>query len=199
MSTMLDASFAQLAAPVAEALRGITVGVHVRGNRRAGAGAGVIWHADGLVVTNAHCIRHRTVGIHTPGGQSLAARVVGHDARADLALLEVPELRGVAPQLGDVETLRAGELLIAFGHPLGIDGALALGVLHALARDARTGTTRWVCADIRLAPGNSGGPLADAAGRVVGINTMIVGGLGLAIPTSIVQRFVARVRPALAA
>jgi serine protease Do len=89
--------------------------------------------------------------------------------------------------------------LIAYGHPLGVRGALALGVLHAVVRDAGSGAARWICADIRLAPGNSGGPLVDAAGRIVGINTMIVGGLGLAIPTSVVQRFVARVRPALAA
>jgi serine protease Do len=101
--------------------------------------------------------------------------------------------------LADVESLRAGELLLALGHPLGVQGALALGVLHAVARDPRSGDVRWVCADVRLAPGNSGGPLADAAGRVVGINSMIAGGLGLAIPTPVVQRFVARVRPALAA
>jgi serine protease Do len=184
---------------VADSLREITVGVHAAGDRRAGEGAGVIWHPDGLVVTNAHCVRHRRLSIRTADGRSLDADVVAHDSRLDLALLETPGLRGRAPVLGDVETLRAGELLLALGHPFGVSGALALGVLHAIARDPRSGGVRWVCADVRLAPGNSGGPLADAAGRVVGINTMIAGGLGLAIPTPVVQRFVARVRPALAA
>jgi serine protease Do len=186
-------------AAVADSLREVTVGVHVSGDRRAGEGAGVIWHADGLVVTNAHCIHHRRVSIRTADGQSLDANILAHDPRLDLALLGVDALRGRVAELADVESLRVGELLLAFGHPLGVSGALALGVLHAVARDPQSRAARWVCADIRLAPGNSGGPLADAAGRVVGINTMIVGGLGLAIPTPVVQRFVARVKPALAA
>jgi serine protease Do len=192
-------------AAVAESLREITVAVHASGDRRAGEGAGVIWHPDGLVVTNAHCVparfagTRRRVAARTGDGLTFEADVVAHDARLDLALLSAPAFRGRAPQFGDVESLRPGELLLALGHPLGVSGALALGVLYAVARDRRSGSARWVCADLRLAPGNSGGPLADAAGRVVGINTMVVGGLGLAIPTSVVRRFVARVRPALAA
>jgi serine protease Do len=198
-------------AAVAESLREITVAVHAPGDRRAGEGAGVIWHPEGIVVTNAHCVprpavagtpfagTRRRVAARTGDGLTFEADVVAHDARLDLALLSAPALRGRAPQFGDVESLRPGELLLAFGHPLGVSGALALGVLYAVARDRRSGSARWVCADLRLAPGNSGGPLADAAGRVVGINTMVVGGLGLAIPTSVVRRFVARVRPALAA
>ena len=184
---------------IADSLREITVGVHVKGDRRAGEGAGIIWHADGLVVTNAHCVRRHELRVRTATGDLLDAELVAHEPRIDLALLDVPGVRGRAPQLGQVESLRAGELLIAYGHPLGVRDALALGVLHAVVRDRRSNAPRWVCADIRLAPGNSGGPLVDAAGRVVGINTMVVGGLGLAIPTSVVQRFVARVRPALAA
>jgi serine protease Do len=186
-------------AAVADSLREITVGLHAAGTRRGGEGAGVIWHADGLIVTNAHCVRHRTLTVRTADGRSLDASVIAHDGRLDLALLDAPALRGRTPELGDVESLRAGELLVAFGHPLGVRAALALGVLYTLARDPRSGDVRWICADVRLAPGNSGGPLADAAGRIVGINTMIAGGLGLAVPTSVVQRFVTRVRPALAA
>jgi serine protease Do len=184
---------------VADLLREITVGVHTAGDRRSGEGAGVIWHLDGLVVTNAHCVGHRRLSVRTADGRSVDADVVARDQRLDLALLEAPGLRGGAPVLGDVESLRTGELLLALGHPFGVPGALALGVLHTVARDPRSGGARWICADLRLAPGNSGGPLADAAGRVVGINTMIAGGLGLAIPTPVVQQFVARVRPALAA
>jgi serine protease Do len=197
---MLDISEAQRdLAVIAESLREITVVVQVPGERRGGEAAGVIWHAEGLVVTNAHCIRHRRVAVRAVNGESLAANVIAHDASLDLALLDVPGLRASTPRLGNVEALRTGEVLVAFGHPLGVQSALTLGVLHAVARDPRSGEARWVCADIRLAPGNSGGPLSDAAGRVVGINTMIVGGLGLAIPVSVVKRFVARARPALAA
>ena len=184
---------------IADSLREITVGIHAAGARRSGEGAGVIWHPDGLVVTNAHCIRHRRLSVRIGEGHSVDADIVAHDPRLDLALLETPSLGARAPVLGDVESLRAGELLLALGHPLGVAGALALGVLYTVARDVRSGAVRWICADIRLAPGNSGGPLADAAGRLVGINTMIAGGLGLAIPATVVQRFVARVRPALAA
>jgi serine protease Do len=186
-------------ARIADSLREVTVGVHGQRDLRAGEGAGVIWHSDGLVVTNAHCIRQREVGIRTASGELLDAEIVAHERELDLALLEIPRLRGRSPILADVESLRAGEVLIAYGHPLGVRGALALGVLHAVVPDPRSGAPRWICADIRLAPGNSGGPLVDAAGRIVGINTMIVGGLGLAIPTPVIQRFVARVRPALAA
>ncbi|MFN2565823.1 MAG: S1C family serine protease [Gemmatimonadaceae bacterium] len=184
---------------VADSLREITVAVHPAGARRAGEGAGVIWHPAGLLITNAHCVRHRRVAARTSDGRTFDAEVVAHEPRLDLALLVAPGLRGRAPELGDVEALRPGELLLALGHPLGVREALAMGVLYAVARDPRSGSARWICADVRLAPGNSGGPLADAAGRVVGINTMVAGGLGLAIPTPVVQRFVSRARPAQAA
>jgi serine protease Do len=108
---------------------------------------------------------------------------------------------------GDPGELRPGALVVALGNPLGWTGALALGVVHGLDRfggdgrpdrperpdrpDRPVRPVRWIRADIRLAPGNSGGPLADAQCRVVGINTMVVGGLGLAIPASAVARFLA--------
>ncbi|HYS68626.1 MAG TPA: trypsin-like peptidase domain-containing protein, partial [Gemmatimonadaceae bacterium] len=89
----------------------------------------------------------------------------------------------------DPESLRTGELVFAHGHPLGIRDALAMGVLHAVTRD-RSKSPRWIVADVRLAPGNSGGPLVDAEGRLVGINSMVVNGLGVAVPASLVQQFV---------
>jgi serine protease Do len=83
----------------------------------------------------------------------------------------------------------AGELVIALGHPLGVANAAALGVVHRAPTGA-PGPAGWLHADIRLAPGNSGGPLADAAGRVAGINAMIAGGLGIAVPTHVIEQFV---------
>src|SRR4029450_8978197 len=87
--------------------------------------------------------------------------------------------------------LRTGDLVVALGHPWGITGAIALGIVHVV--ETRRGAPRWIRADIRLAPGNSGGPLADARGRVVGVNTLIAGGLGVAVPTTTVTRFLAEV------
>ncbi len=74
-----------------------------------------------------------------------------------------------------------------------------MGALHSIVRDKRTGEARFIAADIRLAPGNSGGPLVDAEGRLIGLNGMIVGGLGVAIPASVVQAFVTRATSARAA
>jgi serine protease Do len=82
--------------------------------------------------------------------------------------------------------------VIAIGNPLGFSGALSTGVVHAVGRLRGLGARNWVQADVRLMPGNSGGPLADAGGRVVGINTMIAGGLALAVPSNTVAEFLAR-------
>jgi serine protease Do len=86
--------------------------------------------------------------------------------------------------------LRVGAVVAALGHPLGLRRTITAGVVHALSPPV-PGGRRWIHADLRLAPGNSGGPLADSAGLVVGINTMIAGGLALAIPINDVRRFVA--------
>jgi len=91
------------------------------------------------------------------------------------------------PRGGDAEALAPGSLVLALGHPLGVAHALSLGVVHGVT--TRHGTPRYISADIRLAPGNSGGPLVDTSARVVGVNAMIVGGLGVAIPTSVVRAF----------
>jgi serine protease Do len=82
--------------------------------------------------------------------------------------------------------------VFAHGHPLGVRDALAMGVLHGIARDPDGDQPRWIIADVRLAPGNSGGPLVDAEGRLVGINSMVVNGLGFAVPAALVQQFVER-------
>jgi serine protease Do len=88
--------------------------------------------------------------------------------------------------VGDARSLRTGEIVVALGHPFGVPGALSVGVVHAVPN----GDDAWLRADIRLAPGNSGGPLATLDGAVLGINCMIARGLGIAIPSHIVDRFV---------
>jgi serine protease Do len=94
--------------------------------------------------------------------------------------------------VGDSNALRAGQIVLAVGNPLGFVGALSTGVIHGRGPVPGLGRRTWVQADVRLAPGNSGGPLADAEGRVIGINTMIAGRLALAVPSSDVAAFLRR-------
>jgi len=173
---------------LAEGLREAVV--EVRSGETA-SGTGIIWGGAGLIVTNAHCIRRGTSLQVISGGKWREAHALAYHPHHDLALLAAPSVTGPLLELRDPESLRAGELVFAHGHPLGIRDALAMGVLHAVTRD-KSGSARWIVADVRLAPGNSGGPLVDAEGRLIGINSMVVNGLGVAVPASLVQRFVER-------
>ncbi len=155
----------------------------------SGSGTGIVWGGAGLVVTNAHCVGGGAALQVGAGGKWREAQALAYHPQHDLALLSAPSVTGPLLELRDPETLRAGELVFAHGHPLGIKDALAMGVLHAVTRDRRK-SPRWIVADVRLAPGNSGGPLVDAEGRLVGINSMVVNGLGVAVPASLVQQFV---------
>ena len=158
----------------------------------SGCGTGIIWGGAGLVITNAHCVPNEASLQVSAGGQWRGARALAYHPRHDLALLAAPAVSGPLLEIRDPESLLAGELVFAHGHPLGVRDALAMGVLHGITRDGRTGRPRWIIADVRLAPGNSGGPLVDAEGRLVGVNSMIVDGLGVAVPATLVERFVAR-------
>lgn len=154
-----------------------------------GGGAGILW-APNLIVTNAHVARAPRVRVGLADDRHVEAHLVGADRRTDLALLRMPRSGVAAAALADSDAVRVGDLVVALGHPFGVRRTLTAGVVHALA-PAPPGGRRWIHADVRLAPGNSGGPLADTAGRVVGINTMMAGGLALAIPINDVRRFVA--------
>ncbi len=170
---------------IARALREITVRVRVGG---AGEGAGVLWGPGGLVVTNAHVARGRAGQVGLADGRTIDAKVVARDPALDLAALEIGAGSYTVARPSATSSLSPGTLVLAFGHPLGVLNALAVGVVHHVARDEAE-APRWIRADIRLAPGNSGGPLADARGRVVGINTLVAGGLGHALPVNVVARF----------
>lgn len=171
---------------VAEDLCRVTVEILSRDGRR---GAGVIWTSDGLVVTNAHVANGPAV-IRFHDGFSVPAELVGRYPQGDLAALRA-DLQGLPViKRRDSRTLRPGELVIAVGFPSGIDRAVSVGIVHAASEGP------WIEADIRLAPGNSGGPLADAQGRVSGINAMVMSGMGIAVSTVAIQRFLSRVWPA---
>ena len=171
----------------------VTVRISSHGARVDGVGAGILWPVDGRlsVVTNAHVVppaRGSGFLVESVTGRVANARVVARDRELDLALLalsEPPDEWPTPAVIGDARTLRAGEIVVALGHPLGVDGALSVGVLHAVPN----GDESLVRADVRLAPGNSGGPLATLDGTVVGVNCMIAGSLGIAIPTHLADRF----------
>jgi len=171
---------------IAEQLRRSTVLIHSGGR---GSGSGVVWSSDGVLVTNAHVVHGSRPMVQLWDGREFEAVTQSRDSRRDLAQLRIGANNLPAAIAADSSQVRPGELAIAVGNPLGFVGALATGVIHGVGPLRRLGAQSWVQADVRLAPGNSGGPLADARGRVVGINTMVAGRLALAIPSNEVQDF----------
>ena len=192
----LDA-YSRAVTSVAAALLPCVASLAVRTRRGSGAGSAVVFTADGLTLTSAHVVEDATGGTaeFTSGEQS-TFDIVGADPLADLAVLRLREAGAPAATLGDADTLRIGQLVIAVGNPLGLAGSVTAGVVSALGRSipARDGRRVRLIDDViqtdaALNPGNSGGALADSAGRVVGINTAVAGfGLGLAVPINSTTR-----------
>jgi len=184
------ARFDDAFAKVGEKLRRSTVQVF---DGRRGAGSGVIWRADGWIVTNAHVVRGNSARVRLADGREFEAEVIARASERDLAALYVAASDLPAAEIGASTAVRVGEIVLAAGSPFGVRGAVSAGVLHGVGSVARVGKQRWLQADLELAPGNSGGPLADANGRVIGINSMIAVSLGLAIPSHEVEQFLRRV------
>jgi len=189
-------------AAAAERLRASVVVVRAGADGRAGGGAGIAWRAGGVVVTSAHVVDARDVTVVLPDGGAVPGEVVRRDPRRDLALVLAPRAALPPVRHADPARLRPGSLLFAVGHPLGVVDAVTTGVLQAtgplppgLGVPGMPGDLAWLQADLRLAPGNSGGPVADAEGRVVGVSAMVVAGLGLAVPAPDVEAFVAGEAP----
>jgi serine protease Do len=178
---------------IAERLRRSTV--QVADVREPGTGgSGIIFDPAGVVLTNAHVVRGAAAEVKLWDGACLPARVLKHDPRADLAVLQVNTSGLPAASFGASEAPRPGELVIAVGNPLGFIGAVSTGVVHAVGPLSGAGRRSWVQSTARLAPGSSGGPLANARGDVIGVNAMIVAtraaaNLALAIPIATVLRF----------
>jgi serine protease Do len=170
----------------AEQLRRSTVLIHAGGR---GSGSGVIWSSEGTIVTNAHVVHGSSVRVQLWDGREFDATVTARDPHRDLAALRINANSLPAASPADSSQLRPGELAIAIGNPLGFVGALTTGVIHAIGPLRTLGAQTWVQASVRLAPGNSGGPLANAGGQVIGVNTMVAGRLALAIPSNAVRNF----------
>ncbi len=170
-------------AALAERMRRATVAVR---NDMTSLGSGVIWQANGLIVTNAHVVNRSHVLIELADGRRFEGAIRARDLEHDLAVVTIEASGLPAATFADSDALRPGELVFAMGHPFGVPGVLTAGVVYA---PAVTHNNQWIQADLRLAPGNSGGPLCNAGGYVVGINSMIMFGLALAIPSNRVKRF----------
>ncbi len=171
--------------------------VQVR-TRGRGAAAGVIWGEEGLILTNHHVVgggrRGGRVQVVLHDGRTFEAEVVRRGRDPDLALLRLEEAPGDLPAtpVGDSDKLRVGELVYAIGHPWGRLGAVTAGIVSGLGvARGPGGRARYVQSDVSLAPGNSGGPLLNARGEVVGINAMIFGRLALSIPSNAASAWLA--------
>jgi S1-C subfamily serine protease len=193
---LLDA-YSRAVIGVAERMTPSVVSIRVsadNGNGKApqGAGSGFVIAPDGFIVTNHHVVEKAAgVDVVFTDGRELSARVVGSDPSTDLALLRVPEGGLVPVAIGRSEALRVGQLVIAIGNPLGFQSTVSTGVVSALGRNLRGQSGRLIenviQTDVALNPGNSGGPLVDSRGRVVGVNTAMIRmaqGLCFAIPSS---------------
>ncbi len=178
---------------VGPAVVGISVG-RASANQaqvQAGAGSGVVITPDGYILTNDHVVHGvGQVGVRLSDGTSLSAHLIGTDPATDLAVIRVTASSLPHATLGDSGLLKVGQLVIAIGNPFGFQSTVSTGVVSALGRALRSQEGRLIENIIQhtapLNPGNSGGPLVDSRGRVVGINTAIIAmaqGIGFAIPS----------------
>jgi serine protease Do len=165
------------------------------GDFRRGAGAGTILHADGLILTNAHVVRFNRAEVTLPDGHKLEAKVLAHDPGLDLAALSVSANDLPTLELGDSAALQPGQLVFALGHPWGVPGAVSAGpvINVGLPPENSRSSREFVQAGLQLRPGHSGGPMINAQGQLIGINTMITGPeVGLAVPAHIIKGFLKR-------
>jgi serine protease Do len=186
-------------------------------SRRQVGGSGVILDPDGYIITNFHVVEGATrvqvrlavpaedappgESILKPQGRIVGAQIVGVDRETDLAVLKVAETGLPAVRLSDSDDVRTGQLVFAFGGPLGLENSVTMGVVSAVARQLRPEDPMiYIQTDAPINPGNSGGPLVNAMGEVVGINTLIFSqsggseGLGFAAPSNIVRNVYQQIR-----
>ncbi|HSP06518.1 MAG TPA: trypsin-like peptidase domain-containing protein, partial [Acidobacteriota bacterium] len=224
--TRLSVSFEELAEKVSPAVVQILVtgygsesegasGQSLLMNRRY-SGSGVIVDSEGYIVTNAHVVadarrvrvllafgdeRETHKSILKAHGRVVDAKLVGLDTETDLAVLKIQEPSAPHLELADSDSLKPGQIVLAFGSPLGLDNSVSMGVISAVARQLKPEDPMiYIQTDATINPGNSGGPLIDTQGKVVGINTSIYSysggneGIGFAAPSNIVRNVLQQIR-----
>ena len=183
-------------------------------SKQRSTGSGIILSTDGYIVTNAHVVkgarriqvrlsdmRSSGRGAIMPEAKLLDAKLVGQDRDIDVAVIKI-EREGLPHlQFGDSDAVRQGELVMAFGNPLGLEGSVSMGIVSSTARELHPDDmVAYIQTDAPINPGNSGGPLVDSRGRVIGINTFILSqsggseGLGFAVPSNIVNSVYTQLR-----
>jgi S1-C subfamily serine protease len=190
----LDA-YSRVVVRVAEQLRPAVVNLRTGRGRGQGSGSGILFTPDGFLLTNAHVVGdHERVRLRLNDGRELAGRLVGSDPWTDLAVVQAEASALPHGVLGDSTGLRVGQLVVAIGSPLGFESTVTAGVVSALGRTLRSITGHLVDnviqTDAALNPGNSGGPLVDGRGQVIGINTAVIQpaqGLCFAIPVNMAK------------
>jgi S1-C subfamily serine protease len=190
----LDA-YSNVVVTVAEMLRPAVVNLRSGQGRRGGSGSGILFTPDGFLLTNHHVVgSNERVRVRMGDGQEYSGRVVGNDPWSDLAVVQAEASKLPHAVLGDSTKLRVGQLVVAIGSPYGFESTVTAGVVSALGRTLRSITGHMVDnviqTDAALNPGNSGGPLVDSRGQVIGINTAIIQpaqGICFAIPINMAK------------
>lgn len=180
----------EASADVAARLRASLVAVR----SRQGGGSGTIWSEDGMIVTNHHVVPGDSAEVQLSDDSVQQARVIAREPEHDLAILKIEATGLATARAGDSKAVRPGQLVFAAGNPWGQRGIFTAGIIISTGKatiENGVPLEEAVRADVGLAPGNSGGPLADAAGNVIGINSMIAGGMAIAVPVHIVTHFLA--------
>lgn len=188
---VLDA-FSRVVVDVADRLRPAVVNLRVGRGSRGGSGSGVLFAPDGFLLTNHHVVQgSQAVRVRLSDGSELGGRVVGNDPWTDLAVVQADGGKLPYATFGDSAALKVGQLVVAIGSPLGFESTVTAGVVSALGRTLRSVSGHLVDniiqTDAALNPGNSGGPLVDSRGRVIGINTAVIQpaqGICFAVPVN---------------
>jgi S1-C subfamily serine protease len=180
----------EMAAVAAKARRSVVRIVGQQGS----IGAGTIWHADGLIITNAHVVSQGEVAVMLPDQTDTAyrAQVIASDREQDIAALAIEAVNLPTIAIGDSHRVRAGEWVMALGHPWGVRDAMTAGIIIGTGADLpeMPSGREWLALGLHLRPGHSGGPLLNVNGEIIGINTMITGPeVGFAIPVHVVKAF----------
>jgi len=178
-------------------------------SKQRSTGSGVILSEDGLILTNNHVVHNALkieVKLHNenPNGRmpdsTVSAKLIGVDREADLAVIKIEKTGLPKLALGDSNKLRQGQIVMAFGNPLGLEGSVSMGIVSSTARQLRLDDPMtYVQTDAPINPGNSGGPLVDSEGQVVGINTFILTqsggseGIGFAVPSNLARTSFAQI------